>query len=59
MPDPPIEKTPNESVSEKRDERDAWRKEQEKHDYYYDDAHGYQAYDPEKDDDEKTPPTPN
>ena len=40
------------STSEKRDERDAWRHEQEKHAYYYDDAHGYERYEPE--DEEKT-----
>jgi len=49
MPDPPEEKPPAEPVTEKRDEQEAWRDEQEKHAYYYDDAHGYEVYEPEKD----------
>ena len=27
---------------------DAWAEDQAKHEYYYDDAHGYQTYDPEE-----------
>ena len=45
-----------ESTSEKRDERNAWRDEQKKHDYYYDDAHGYEHFDPAaEEEDEETP----
>lgn len=45
----------NEPLSEKRDERNAWRDEQKKHDYYYDDAHGYEHYNPDSDEDDETP----
>lgn len=30
-----------------------WQKDIEKHDYYYDDAHGYQVFDPDEDDKEE------
>ena len=46
-PEKPAE--PIDDPSEKRDERHAWRDEQEKHAYYYDDAHGYETYQPEDD----------
>lgn len=28
---------------------DVWQKDIEKHDYYYDDSHGYEIYNPEED----------
>lgn len=36
---------------EKADES-SWGKDIEKNDYYYDDAHGYEVFDPEADEDE-------
>ncbi|MEQ1607294.1 MAG: hypothetical protein ABL999_20730 [Pyrinomonadaceae bacterium] len=30
---------------------DSWEEDQEKRGYYYDDAHGYETYDPSEDDD--------
>jgi hypothetical protein len=34
------------------DGEDSWGQDQKKHEYYYDDAHGYEVYEPDKDDDE-------
>ena len=45
-----------EPVSEKRDEQRAWAEDQKKHEYYYDDAHGYETYDPQEDDDDEKSP---
>ena len=53
MPEKPKEQENDrelESKSEKRDERDAWAADQEKHEYYYDDAHGYETFDPNEED---------
>ena len=50
MPDPPEQKPAPEPITEKRDERNAWSDEQNKHDYYYDDSHGYETYEPDEDD---------
>lgn len=53
MPETPKEKPacgpvqPNESKNE-----DSWEADQQKHDYYYDDSHGYEIYEPTVDDDE-------
>lgn len=33
---------------EKRDEKGAWSEDQKKKSYYYDDAHGYEVYNPDK-----------
>ncbi|HRI03796.1 MAG TPA: hypothetical protein PLL77_08645 [Pyrinomonadaceae bacterium] len=38
-PDGPVEKDPSN-----------WSEDQQKRGYYYDDAHGYEKYEPEKDD---------
>jgi hypothetical protein len=43
MPDPP-KKTPEEQN---------WAEDQRERGYYYDDAHGYEAYDPADEDDEE------
>ncbi len=49
MPQPP--KTKPETVPEGRDpqKEDSWEDDQEKRGYYYDDAHGYENYEPEED----------
>ena len=33
------------------EKKDSWEEDQDKRGYYYDDAHGYQVYVPEEDDD--------
>lgn len=50
MSETPKEKP--ECQNDKPDERkkkDSWEADQKKHDYYYDDSHGYETYNPEKD----------
>lgn len=42
-----------ENPKEKSDEeKDVWSEDQKKRRYYYDDAHGYEIYKPEEDDEE-------
>lgn len=49
MPETPKIKPVNEEKLD--DERDAstWEEDQKRHEYYYDDAHGYEKYEPESD----------
>lgn len=49
MPQPP--KTKPATAPEGRDpeKEDSWEEDQEKRGYYYDDAHGYEKYEPEDD----------
>jgi len=37
-----------------QDEDSTWEKDQKERGYYYDDAHGYETFDPEEDDAEET-----
>lgn len=54
MPDTdPEQETPQSTSDEKIDELNAWGKDQEKHRYYYDDAHGYEKYDPDADNEDE------
>ena len=34
-------------------EESSWSKDQQEKSYYYDDSHGYEVYDPEKEDDDE------
>ena len=45
-------KEPADSVAEdcKPDEKGIWSEDQQKKSYYYDDAYGYEIYNPDKDD---------
>lgn len=43
------ENAQNESAAEKNEDSD-WQKDIEKRDYYYDDSHGYEIYNPDEDD---------
>lgn len=36
--------------SDNNDDESAWAHDQQKLDYYYDDSHGYEIYDPDEDD---------
>ena len=33
-----------------------WARDQQKHDYYYDDSHGYKIYNPDEDDEDEEKP---
>ena len=49
MPETPKKK--RDVDNQKSDEKDSWREDQKERGYYYDDAHGYEVYVPEEDDD--------
>ena len=51
MPGPPKEKS-KENIDVETD-RSAWSDDQQEHQYYYDDAHGYETYVPDTDDDDE------
>lgn len=46
MPEKPKPETDTEELSEKCDEQSSWAEDQKKHEYYYDDSHGYKVYVP-------------
>ncbi len=48
MPETPKQKDKPDEPAEK--DRSSWSEDQQKRGYYYDDAHGYEKYEPEKDD---------
>ena len=52
MPETPKPDLEDDELSEKADEQSAWAEDQKKHEYYYDDAHGYEAYKKDEDPDE-------
>lgn len=52
MPKTPKEKPHCDPVEPEESEKvDSWETDQKRHDYYYDDSHGYEIYTPENDDD--------
>ncbi len=60
MPENPKEKIDKESEAEKSrrdesetDEKSSWSRDQREKGYYYDDAHGYEIYNPDEDDAEE------
>ena len=53
-----IEKEKPESDRKDSLEKDTWEEDQKKHDYYYDDSHGYETYEPEDDPKASTLPKP-
>ncbi len=55
MPKTPKDSRKTEKEKPVSDHKDSWEEDQKNHEYYYDDAHGYEVYDPleeEKDDSE-------
>lgn len=52
MPEKPPKKQKEEKESLKKEPDPSWENDIEERSYYYDDATGYEDYDPEKDDDE-------
>lgn len=51
MPSMPKEKEPEKKMPDCGDET-SWAEDQKENAYYYDDAHGYETFDPDADDDE-------
>lgn len=50
MPEKPKPKAPPAKNKKVAPEKASWSEDQKKHEYYYDDAHGYEVYVPEEDD---------
>jgi hypothetical protein len=43
---------PKKPKSEEVEKGDTWSEDQKDHEYYYDDAHGYEKYEPEEEEEE-------
>ena len=55
MPEKPKGENEGEKKQSERPEtgdKSSWSEDQKKHDYYYDDAHGYEVFEPDKEDEE-------
>lgn len=50
---------PKKPKSEEVAGKDTWSEDQKEREYYYDDAHGYEAYDPEEEGDDDGSVNPN
>ena len=63
MPETPKNKPAAEEKPDKERDTSTWEDDQKRREYYYDDAHGYEVFDPENDDeddsrvDERTTPS--
>ena len=61
MPETPKKKSGVEETQDEDLDISTWEEDQKRREYYYDDAHGYEEYDPEADDepegDERTTPS--
>jgi len=51
MPETPKEKRDIEKEKTDEPEKASWGEDQKTREYYYDDAHGYEVYKPDEDDD--------
>lgn len=51
MPETPKEKPKAET--DEREDSSTWSEDQKKREYYYDDAHGYEKYDPKSEDEKE------
>lgn len=47
MPEKPKNKPADEKKKVEKPDASTWEEDQKRREYYYDDAHGYQVYDPE------------
>ena len=52
MPETPKEKAKSADKESEERERSSWGEDQKRREYYYDDAHGYEVYEPEEDEKE-------
>ena len=52
MPETPKKKPKSEECETDEREKDSWSEDQKKREYYYDDACGYEIYDPDQDEGE-------
>jgi hypothetical protein len=49
MPREPKDKEPDCENNPEEPDADTWSEDQKRREYYYDDAHGYEVYEPEED----------
>jgi hypothetical protein len=47
-------RTPKENCEPDQQEKESWGEDQKRRQYYYDDAHGYEVYDPTDDKENET-----
>ena len=52
MSETPKQKPVADKTKPDEPKKDSWGEDQKRHEYYYDDAHGYEVFEPDKDDDE-------
>ncbi|MFN0277521.1 MAG: hypothetical protein ACKVRN_02850 [Pyrinomonadaceae bacterium] len=52
MPETPKNKPEVEKKKKDERQKDSWGEDQKAREYYYDDAHGYETYKPEKEDEQ-------
>lgn len=52
MPETPKEKCETEKDKNDAREKASWSEDQKKHEYYYDDAHGYEVFSPDNDEED-------
>ena len=53
MPQTPKQKPKPKEGKSDEPEKDAWSEDQKERGYYYDDAHGYETFDPDEDEKEE------
>jgi hypothetical protein len=53
MPGKPKEKEDPEKKKPETGDRSSWAEDQKEKDYYYDDSHGYEVFDPEREQDQE------
>ena len=54
MPETPKKRPASEERKAEKPDDSTWEKDQKDRGYYYDDAHGYEAYDPDSDDEDES-----
>lgn len=57
MQEKPKTEAQGEESSENCDDQSSWAEDQQKHEYYYDDAHGYETYAEEDDNEDENDET--
>jgi hypothetical protein len=53
MPETPKKKPASKEKKPEKPDASTWEEDQKHREYYYDDAHGYEKYDPESDDEDE------
>lgn len=53
MPETPKNKRANKETVDEKPDPSTWEEDQKRHEYYYDDAHGYEVYEPDAEEKEE------